>query len=223
MAEGKKSFILYTDLLATIEKLPDEIAGKLFKIILEYTNDLNPVFDDLLLQIAFEPIKLQLKRDLKSWGEFREKQSKNGKLGGRPKSHENPENPSLILETQKSLTVTVNDTVTVNEIKNKQGDKPPVYFNFKKQLIDYGFESKLVDDWLRVRKNKKATNSQTAFEDFIREFEKKEKPDKNEILRQIVSNSWSGFKWTWLEKDLKNTEIIPKAIKPSTNKDYVNS
>lgn len=112
MAQGKKSFILYCDLISTVSKLPNEKAGELFKTILEYVNDLNPEPCDLILQIAFEPIKLQLKRDLKTWEEFRKKQAENGKLGGRPKSKSNPKNPSLILETQKSLNVTVTDTVT---------------------------------------------------------------------------------------------------------------
>lgn len=121
MAENKKSFLLYCDLLTTVEKLPDEVAGKLFKLILGYVNDQNPSTDDLLLQIAFEPIKQQLKRDLKNWEKFRDKQSKNGKLGGRPPKtkpfKEKPENPCLNSESQKSLNVTVTATVTdtVNE------------------------------------------------------------------------------------------------------------
>lgn len=116
--ENKKSFILYCDLIHTIQKLPDDKAGQLLKIILDYVNDKNPVVEDLLLQIAFEPIKHQLKRDLVRWNEFRHKQSENGKLGGRPKKakpkSQKPKNPSLISESQKSLnaTVTVNATVT---------------------------------------------------------------------------------------------------------------
>jgi len=67
MAQGKKSFILYADLIHTVKKLPTEQAGKLLLHILEYVNDLNPETDDLMVEIAFEPIKQQLKRDLKGW------------------------------------------------------------------------------------------------------------------------------------------------------------
>ena len=66
MAENKKSVLIYCDLIHTVEHLPDELAGKLFKHILEYVNDRDPQTDDVLLKIAFEPIKQQLKRDLKS-------------------------------------------------------------------------------------------------------------------------------------------------------------
>ncbi len=44
MAEEKKGFILYSDIIHTIEKLTDEQAGKLFKHILKYVNDLNELF-----------------------------------------------------------------------------------------------------------------------------------------------------------------------------------
>ena len=42
MAQDKKSFLLYCDLIHTIDKLPNEKAGELFKIILQYVNDKNP-------------------------------------------------------------------------------------------------------------------------------------------------------------------------------------
>jgi hypothetical protein len=40
--KDKKSFVLYCDLLHTVEKLPDDKAGLLFKHILKYVNDLDP-------------------------------------------------------------------------------------------------------------------------------------------------------------------------------------
>lgn len=130
MADNKKSFILYADLIHTFEKLPDEIAGKLMKIILNYVNDKNPVVDDLLLQIAFEPIKLQLKRDLMKWDEFKKRQSENGKRGGRPAKKRKPKNPSLLNESQKSLNDTVNVTVIDNDIILNREVKFPIKENF---------------------------------------------------------------------------------------------
>lgn len=73
-------------------------------------------------------------------------------------------------------------------------------FNFKKQLIEYGFEKQLVTDWLIVRKNKRASNTRTAFNNFITEIEKTKK-DKNELLKIIVSNSWQGFNSKWILGD----------------------
>jgi len=81
MAKNKKSFVLYCDLIYTVEKLTDTQAGKLFKLILSYVDDRNPKTKDVLLQVAFEPIKRQLKRDLKRWEEEKDQRSLNGNLG----------------------------------------------------------------------------------------------------------------------------------------------
>jgi hypothetical protein len=146
MAENKKGFVLYADLIHTIEKLPSDKAGDLFKHILRYVNDLNPLTDDMIVDLVFEPIKQQLKRDLVKWEEFRIKQSENGKLGGRPKKDMplilNPKNPSLILESQKSLKVTVTDTVKdkviVKDIK-KNTYTPPTLELVKLYFIENGY------------------------------------------------------------------------------------
>ena len=81
MADNKKSFLLYCDLIHTVQKLSDEQAGKLFKHVLEYVNDLNPETEDLLTQVCFEPIKQNLKRDLQKYEQIRKKKSEAGKKG----------------------------------------------------------------------------------------------------------------------------------------------
>lgn len=129
MAENKKSFVLYADLIATVGKLPDEIAGKLFKIVLEYVNDLDPTIDDLLLSVAFEPIKLQLKRDLKKYEGKREQWSDAGKKSAEARrlakiaadKLEKLKVTDLTDVENRSTVSTVNDTVNVTVIKeNKQ-------------------------------------------------------------------------------------------------------
>lgn len=109
MAADKNGFILYKDLIHTVEKLPDEKVGQLFKTILEYVNDLDPEPDDILIQVIFEPIKQQLKRDLQAWRSIREKRADAGSTGGkksgeirkkkaeikRSKTKQNEANPSV--------------------------------------------------------------------------------------------------------------------------------
>lgn len=80
MAEGKKSFVLYADMLKSISHLTKEERGILFTHLLEYVNDLNPVMTDRLLLTAWIPIELQLKRDLKKFEAVREKRSEAGKI-----------------------------------------------------------------------------------------------------------------------------------------------
>lgn len=87
----------------------------------------------------------------------------------------------------------------VNNLKEEEEYKYSVY-DFKKSLLDYGFEKQLVDEWLLVRKNKKATNTQTAFNNFVKEVEKS-LLKKNEVLRTCVEKSWSGLKADWLKEN----------------------
>ncbi|ANS03009.1 hypothetical protein [uncultured Mediterranean phage uvDeep-CGR1-KM17-C101] len=81
MADNKKSFLLYCDLIHTVQKLSDEQAGKLFKHVLEYVNDLNPETDDIITDLCFEPIKQSLKRDLRKYESTCKKRSEAGKKG----------------------------------------------------------------------------------------------------------------------------------------------
>lgn len=81
MAKGKKSFILYADLLPAVKKMPNDKAGELFKLILSYVNDENPTTDDLLVDVMFENIKQQLKRDLKKYEVAKENKANGGRLG----------------------------------------------------------------------------------------------------------------------------------------------
>ena len=139
MAENKKSFILYADQIGLFKKLTDVKAGKLIKLIFDYVNDENPQVDDLLLQIAFEPIKLQLKRDLHDWEKTKAERSESGKLGNLKKWHKdlydkisagemNIKEAEIIVNNRKlshsdnvvslsiaKVAVNVNDTVNVNE------------------------------------------------------------------------------------------------------------
>ena len=81
MAENKKSFILYADQMEHFEDLTNEEAGQLIKHIFRYVNDTNPEAPDRLTQIAFNPIKQQLKRDLVSYETKKDERSKSGILG----------------------------------------------------------------------------------------------------------------------------------------------
>lgn len=130
MADNKKSFILYTDLIHTVRHLTDEQAGKLFKHILSYCNDESPESDDVILNLAFEPIKLQLKRDLRKFEEVKKGRSNSGVLGNLKRWNKDLyqkvisdemglEEAQTIAKHRKATksiaNVAVNDTVTVND------------------------------------------------------------------------------------------------------------
>ena len=104
--KNKKGFILYADINTTVNKLSDEYAGKLFKHILSYVNDEEPTTNDMLLEIAFEPIKQQLKRDLDRWKNTKTKRAEAGRLGGLAKATNAKQKVAKL-----AVNVNVNDNV----------------------------------------------------------------------------------------------------------------
>lgn len=95
---------------------------------------------------------------------------------------------------------TSNQRVTTNKnVKNKEEKNNT--FSFYDSMVSFGFEEQLVKDWLQVRKVKKATNTETAFNGFIREVNKNEN-SPNFILKNCVERNWSGFKSEWLPKEV---------------------
>ena len=109
MAKDKKSFLLYVDLIHTIEKLTDEQAGKLFKHVLRYVNDQHPESDQFT-EVVFEPIKQTLKRDLEKYEGIRQRNSENAKKRWDATACERiPKMPALT-KNADSDSVSVNDT-----------------------------------------------------------------------------------------------------------------
>lgn len=94
------------------------------------------------------------------------------------------------------------EEIKEEEILLEKETKKNTPFPFKKKLVEYGFNESLVDDWLKVRKTKKATNTETAFKSFIAEIES-QNCNIDEMLQTAVTNSWSGFKHKWVD-NLKN-------------------
>lgn len=128
--KNKKSVLLYCDIIHTVEKLDDKTAGLLFKHYLRYINDLNPETDNLLVEISFEPMKQNLKRDLKKWEVRAERSRSNGSLGGRPKKIEEPKiTQQVILKPRKP----VKDTVTVT-VKDKVINKEEKFLSLFNEL-----------------------------------------------------------------------------------------
>ena len=118
MAKDKKGFILYADQKALFEQLPNDKAGELIKFIFAYVNDENPVTEDLIINLAFTPIKQQLKRDLIKFEETKEKRSEAGKAGAN-KRWQNIANDSKRISTIAKIAVNDNVNVKENDINKK--------------------------------------------------------------------------------------------------------
>jgi hypothetical protein len=116
--QGKKSFVLYADLMEIVYELSDEEAGKLIKMIVDYVNDKDPTTDDRIISLSFKPIKNSLKADLKKWENIKDKRSEFGRLGGLAKASKSKQKPPDAKQNLAKLPVSVNVNVNVINIES---------------------------------------------------------------------------------------------------------
>lgn len=88
----------------------------------------------------------------------------------------------------------IKDNISPTEIINKEKD---VRFDFKKSLLEIGVSPQVAEDWLKVRKAKKAANTETAFKRIQKEIELSGL-SADECITIAVERSWQGFKAEWV-------------------------
>jgi hypothetical protein len=179
MAKDKKSFILYSDAIYTVEKLSDTDAGQLLKHLLRYVNDQNPITENPLVEIAFEPIKQQLKRDLVKFEDVKVKRSEAGKAGAN-KRWQDIANANKGI--QSIANIAVNDNVNVNVISKD------IYRSFAHLSITNADVEKLLDKY--------PINEIDEVLDSIENF----KGNKKYTSLYLTASKW-------LSKNKKSTEV----------------
>ena len=174
MAKDKKSFIAYCEWIETFEELEDAEAGKLVKHLFRYVNDLNPVTDDKTVKLCFIQFKQSLKRDLKKYEVYIDKQKENGAKGGRPKKTQITQ--PFIEEPKKadSVNVSDNDILTIPDIST-----------FMLYLKDYLADHKRSDEYSKIRNRMIDTYNAWKLNDWKDGNDKKIKNWKTKAVMQL--------------------------------------
>lgn len=154
MAENKKSFILYCDQKGVWDKLDDAQAGRLIKHIISYVNDDNPVAPDFITELAFEPIKQSLKRDLKKWEKQQEQRSEAGKRSAevRKRNAKLAKRDSTTVN-DRSISSTVNGNVSVNDNDISIGRDFDTFFEAYGKQVD---KIPCQREWLNIEREEHA-------------------------------------------------------------------
>jgi hypothetical protein len=142
MATDKKSFLLYCDLIHTVEQLTDEQAGHLFKHILRYVNDEEPQTENVITRIAFEPIKQSLKRDLQKYEDIRKRNQDNAR-----KRWDATASSGIPNHTKNADSVSVSVSGSVKGKKEIKGFVKPTIEQLKEYMSEQGMND-IAENWL---------------------------------------------------------------------------
>jgi len=245
MAEGKKSFVLYSDQRGLFEKLNSEQAGLLIKHIFSYVNGENPE-TDFVTELAFESIKTQLERDLEKWENKSIIRSSAGVEGNLKRW--NPDiykafkagkytlKESLIIAKDRkasqsianiAVNVNVNDNVNDNvnvskkeKIDKKESKPIPAIIqknNFKKWIKeDFKNEMKL-----ELREMKKNENLEFARADLLEFYEYWTEQTSSGKIKVSTQKTWSTKRRikTWM----KRAEQYSTKKQPNGYQEVINS
>ena len=224
----RESFVFYRSFYEGIKELPRDIQGEVLTAIMEYgLNGVTTENQKPITKAMFALIKPQLDANNQRF-ENGKLGAEHGKKGGRPRKGKPQENPTLTPKKPQenpNLTpnVNVNDNISFLEKKKQKSasvdfseeekNNPPLSdqketsprvaaapppFNFRQAMLSAGFAADLTEEWIKIRKAKKAVNSELAFKTFLGHVQRTGR-DKNEILALVVQKQWKGFEASWVQ------------------------
>lgn len=98
--------------------------------------------------------------------------------------------------------ISIQDNISVidksQQRKRTHASAKAAAFDFRQALIGIGVTARVADDWLAVRRTKRATNTETAFRSIAAQIEKSGKP-ADDCIRLAAEQSWSGFRASWMD------------------------
>lgn len=148
-------------------------------------------------------------------GEISEKRAVAGQKGGK-KSLGFCSSKSQSKSTSKSEANSEDENEIENDIENENNIKK---FSFLKELIAIGVERKIAEEWLKVRKNKKLTQTETAFRKTKAEIDKSGR-NANDCITLCVERSWGGFKAEWVEREIPAQPQVTNTTQNNNNDDW---
>jgi hypothetical protein len=235
MAQGKKSFVAYSDWKDVFDELPDEDAGKLIKHIFAYVNDEDPISDSVLIKAVFANIKSTLKRDLDKWESQLQQRSQAGKKSAEQRAINKSNEKSTFVESRARKS-TVSDSVSVSVNKNLLSeidrdsliDLDKMYFD-----IAIGFRDRFILNKKRLGLSNFKDQENATYKNYVEpirlafEKDKRTKEDFEKIFRFLTYDEfWMKNIMSTSKLREKMNDLLIKAsklqskpiIKPTTSK-----
>lgn len=163
---------------------------------------LNSLCDEEIIEISEGNIFIKfLSEQLNEFEDTRKQNSKNAKEGWEKRRKQKEESDR---NATASIPQSENDAIKEDKTIRNDTKVNKIKFDFKKNLLDLVQNEILVNDYILLRKNKKASLSQTFFESLKSQCENNNYPIE-EALKVCIERNWIGFKYTWIT-NLDNQE-----------------
>ena len=166
---NKNSFVLYMDYKEKFSKLNNAQFGELMRMVFDYEMGIEPVTDDVMVDISFDVIRYDLDKNRAKYEEIVEKRREAGKSKGKQaeasdskckqmqanantSEQETPDSDSDSDSVSDSVSVSVNDsdsvtqTMSVKKEKNKKEKRKRFTPPTPEEVMDYAFEKGLSID-----------------------------------------------------------------------------
>ena len=172
----------------------------------EIHDGLEELLDNKIIEI--EGDYLLQKRMVKD-GELSEKRAVAGQKGGKK---------SLGICLSKMSSKSKSKNISKSEA-NSENENDIKKFSFLKELLSIGVERKIAEEWIKVRKNKKLTQTETAFRKTKAEIDKSGR-NANDCITLCVERSWGGFKAEWVEREIPAQQQVTNTTQNNNNDDW---
>jgi hypothetical protein len=212
--EKKKSFVLYADMMESIDHLSDQESGILFKHILKFVNGQDCEIQDRIIMTAWKPVELQLKRDLEKWEKTLEQRSKAGKASAESrKANQHNSTKSTHVESVQRTSTNSTDNVNVNDSVNDNENEN----DFKKRELiqrvrlnnQVFFELKAADQWLEIVGMQFHRNKEDVLQHLGRFFHEIVSKEDYKTNTKDAKNHFIN----WIKKDNPITKYYPKSTR----------
>lgn len=160
---NKNSFVLYMDYKEKFSKLNNAQFGELMRMVFDYEMGIEPVTDDVMVDISFDVIRYDLDKNRAKYEEIVEKRREAGKSKGKQteasdskrkqmqasantSKQKTPDSDSVSDSDSDSDSVSVNDsdsvtqTMSVKKEKNKKEKRKRFTPPTLEEVMDYAFE-----------------------------------------------------------------------------------
>ena len=234
MAE-KQSFVMHMMWGDIFENLPAEKAGELIQAIYAYQKTGESSVSDPVLSAVFEMMRAKMEDDAEKYWKQVERNKENGKRGGRPKTHNNPQKPTGFSEnpvgthnnpvggeTNPQKPDTDNDTDTDNdndneyENDNESNDIISITKVMPSSPPDYDAVLRMFNQTcvsfprinIMSQKRKQAVKARMRTGYTMKDFETVfQKAEESDFLKGKNDRNWSAT-CDWMIKDANMAKIL---------------